>query len=431
MSELEQIKELVKTYYKKKFAPKEFIEGETYIPYSGRVFDEEELLNLVDASLEFWLTGGRYTAQFEKEFARYFGINYKCTLVNSGSSANLLAISCLTSKSLGEKRLKQGDEVITTALGFPTTLNPIIQNGLVPVFVDVDDTYNIKVEDLEKALSSKTRALMLAHTLGNPFNIDKVVNFAHDYELWLIEDCADALGSKYSGMKVGIFGGIATFSYFPAHQISTGEGGAVITDNPELDRIIKSMSRWGKICFCNSGQDNACGKRFTQQFGGLPFGYDHKYVYSEIGYNFQPTDLQASIGVAQLNKLPMFIQKRRENFQYLYDELEDLDWFFTLPKATENSEPCWFGFPLSLRNVSSIRRNDVVKYLEDHKIQTRLLFGGNLLKQPAYKGITYRQIGDLANTDYAMNNTFWVGVYPALTKPMLDYMIKTIQDFVK
>jgi CDP-4-dehydro-6-deoxyglucose reductase, E1 len=430
MGELEQIKELVKSYYKEHFAPKKFIEGETYVPYSGRVFDEKELLNLVDASLEFWLTGGRYTAQFEKEFARYFGINYKCTLVNSGSSANLLAISCLTSQSLGDRRLKRGDEVITTALGFPTTLNPIIQNGLVPVFVDVDDTFNIKVEDLEKAYSPKVKALMLVHTLGNPFNVDEVVKFVMKHDLFLIEDDCDSLGSKYSGLKTGAFGDIATHSFYPAHILCQGQGGAIITDNPKLDRIIKSMSRWGRDCDCSGGQDNKCGKRFTQQFGDLPFGYDHKYVYSEIGYNFQPTDLQASIGVAQLKKLPMFIQKRRENFQYLYDRLEDLDHFFTLPKATEKSEPCWFGFPLSLRNVSSIRRDDVVKYLEDHKIQTRLLFGGNLLKQPAYKGITCRQIGELTNTDYAMNNTFWIGVYPGLTQPMLDYMIKIIRESV-
>ncbi len=424
-----KINNLVKEYYKIAFPQKDFIEGQTYIPYGGRIFDENELINLVNSSLDFWLTEGNYAEQFTKRLSEYLGIK-GVLLTNSGSSANLLALSALTSGKL-VRQLHKGDEVITTAVGFPTTVNPIIQNGLVPVFVDVTiPEYNIDVSQLEKAYSKKTKAIMLAHTLGNPFNLDAVTKFALEHDCWLIEDNCDSLGSTYKGRKTGTFGDLSTSSFYPAHLMTCGEGGAVFTNSMVLKNIVDSFRSWGRACHCKTGQDNTCGKRFSQQFGDLPQGYDHKYVYSEIGYNLKMTDMQASIGLAQMDKLPLLIAKRKVNFAYLYEGLKDLDYYFILPEATEYSEPCWFGFPLAMRNVSSERRDSIVKYLEEHKIQTRLLFGGNLLKQPAYLNKKHRKVGTLPNTDYVMNNVFWIGVYAGLTKPMLDYMIKTIRNFV-
>lgn len=424
-----QIISLTADYYTEAFTPKEFIPGETPVPVSGRVFNAAELQLLVDSSLDFWLTTGRFAAQFEREFARFFGLRH-AILVNSGSSANLLALSALTSPQLEAEALKPGDEVITAAAGFPTTVNPIIHNNLVPVFIDVHiPTYNVDVSRLEAALSPRTRAIMLAHTLGNPYNLDAVTEFAKQHSLWLIEDCCDAVGATYRGQKVGTFGHLATVSFYPAHHITMGEGGAVLTDQPLLKKLVESFRDWGRDCWCEPGEQNTCGKRFDWQLGDLPYGYDHKYIYSHIGYNLKATDMQAAVGVAQMQKLPAFIEARRANFKRLYDGLHDLQEYFTLPEATEESEPSWFGFPLAVRTEAPFTRNEVVNFLERRKIATRLLFGGNLVRQPAYKDIPHRVVGSLDNSDFVMNQVFWVGVYPALTPPMLDFVIESFHDF--
>jgi CDP-6-deoxy-D-xylo-4-hexulose-3-dehydrase len=426
-----RILSLVREYHREAFATKEFVPGVSPVQYAGRVFDAEELVNLVDSSLEFWLTSGRYAARFEREFARFFGV--RCaSLVNSGSSANLVALTCLTSPKLGDRRLRPGDEVITAATGFPTTINPIIQNGLVPVFLDVDiPTYNISVGQLEAALSPRTRAIMVAHTLGNPFDLRAVTAVAEKHDLWLVEDCCDAVGSTYEGRLTGTFGDLATTSFYPAHHMTMGEGGAVLTDSPMLKTLVESFRDWGRDCWCDPGKDNTCGKRFGWQQGSLPCGYDHKYTYSHIGYNLKVTDMQASVGVAQLAKLLGFIEARKANFRLLYEGLKDLRETLILPEATPGSDPSWFGFPIAVRPESGVTRDRVVKHLEAAKIGTRLLFGGNLLRQPAYRDIACRQIGDLANADFVMNNVFWIGVYPGLTPAVVGYMLDRLHEAAK
>ena len=426
-----EIFERVKKIYKLRKGQEKFIPGKTMIKYAGRVYDEKEMINLTDASLDFWLTAGRYAKKFEGEFAKFLDAKY-CLLTNSGSSANLLAISALTSPKLGKQRLKPGDEVITTACGFPTTLNPILQNNLIPVFIDVDlGTYNIQVEKIEKTISKKTKAIFIAHTLGNPVNLNKILKIARKHKLWLIEDNCDALGSKYKNKYTGTFGDISTYSFYPAHQITMGEGGAVVTNNLLLKKIIASFRDWGRDCWCEPGCDNTCGKRFSQQFGKMPFGYDHKYIYSHIGYNLKITDMQAAIGTAQLAKLPSFIKKRKENFNELYKFFRQYKKYFILPKPEKNSEPCWFGFPLLVKKDAPFSRNEIVKYLENNKIATRMLFGGNLTKQPAYQNTKYRIFNSLKNTDSVMNNLFWIGVYPGINKKMLNYIIKSFKGFFR
>ncbi len=399
-----------------------FIPGETYVNYAGRVYDSRELINLVDAALDFWLTAGRYAAEFEAKLAEFLGAGY-CLLTNSGSSANLLAVTALTSPLLKERRLRPGDEVITTACGFPTTLNPIIQNGLVPVFVDVSlGNYNIQAERIERAITGKTRAVVIAHTLGNPADLDTITRLCGKHKLWFIEDNCDALGSKYNGRFTGTFGDIATCSFYPAHHLTMGEGGALLTSNPLLRRIILSFRDWGRDCWCEPGKDNTCGKRFTQKFGGLPYGYDHKYVYSHIGYNLKVTDLQASIGVAQLKKLPGFIKSRQRNFSLLKKSLVKYEKFLLLPEVSEGATPAWFGFPILVRKEAPFTRNHIVNYLENRKIATRMLFGGNLIRQPAYKDSVFKTAGKLANTDAVMERLFWIGVYPGIDMKRIKYM---------
>jgi len=418
-----QILKLADKYYETAFPGKKFVPGKTPVPVSGRVFDTAEIKYLIDSSLDCWLSTGRFAAQFERRFAKWVGVRH-CSLVNSGSSASLLAITALTSPKLGKRRLKPGDEVITIAAGFPTTVNPIIQNGLVPVFVDVTiPTYNINMSHLKKALSSKTRAISIAHTLGNPFDVSAVLSFAKKHGLWVIEDCCDALGSLYKGRKVGTFGDISTFSFYPAHHITMGEGGAVLTNDTNLKILVESFRDWGRDCWCETGHDNTCSRRFGWKLGDLPKGYDHKYIYSHIGYNLKLTDMQAAVGCAQLNKLPGVIKKRKENFVYLYRGLKPLAKFLILPEATPGSQPSWFGFPITFKESAPASRNELIQFLEARKIATRLLFGGNLTRQPAYKSVKYRKIGDLKESDRVMNRTFWIGVYPELTKEMLDYVI--------
>ncbi len=425
-----QILELVAEYYAAAFPTCDFVPGETPVPVSGRIFDATELEYLVDASLDFWLTTGRFADQFEREFARFFGLRH-AILVNSGSSANLLALSCLTSPKLGDRRLRPGDEVITVATGFPTTVNPIIQNNLVPVFVDVTiPTYNMDVTRLEEAHSERTRAIMLAHTLGNPFDLGAVTDFARQHDLWLIEDCCDAVGATFHGQKVGTFGDLATVSFYPAHHITMGEGGCVLTNHPLLKTLVKSFRDWGRDCWCEPGKENTCGKRFDWQLGDLPHGYDHKYIYSHIGYNLKLTDMQAAVGIAQLKKLPDFIETRRGNFAALYDGLKAYEDFFILPQATPDAEPSWFGFPITVRESTPFTRNDLVRFLESREIGTRLLFGGNLLCQPAYVGVPHRVVGSLENTDRVMNGTFWIGVFPGITRLMISYILETFNTFV-
>ncbi len=426
-----EIFNLVAEYYTEKHKPKPFIPGETYIQYAGRVYDEKEMISLVDSALDFWLTAGRFAKQFEEKFAKFLGVKY-CILTNSGSSANLLAISALTSPKLEKRRLKPGDEIITTACAFPTTVNPIIQNNLIPVFIDVDvGTYNIQTDKIEGAISKKTKAIFLAHTLGNPFNLAKIQKICEKYNLWLIEDNCDALGSKYNEKYTGTFGHIATFSFYPAHHITMGEGGALVTNNSELKRLIISFRDWGRDCWCEPGCDNTCGKRFSWQLGSLPFGYDHKYIYSHIGYNLKITDLQAAIGVAQLKKLPGFIKKRKENFRLLYEGLIKYEKYFILPEATLNSDPSWFGFSLLIREGAPFSRDKIINYLEENKIATRMLFGGNLTKQPAYENFKYKVIGSLKKTNLVMNNLFWIGIYPGITEEKLDYIVKVIDRFFR
>ena len=426
-----KILRLTAEYYIEAFPPRDFVPGETPVPISGKVFDGTELQSLVDSSLDFWLTTGRFAAQFEKEFAHFFGLRH-AILVNSGSSANLVALSALTSPQLGERALHPGDEVITVAAGFPTTVNPILQNNLVPVFIDVTiPTYNVDVTQLDAALSSKTRAVMIAHTLGNPFDLEAVSAFCKGHNLWLIEDCCDALGATYNGKSVGTYGDIATVSFYPAHHITMGEGGAVLTDNPKLKKSVESFRDWGRDCWCETGKDNTCGVRFEHQLGDLPFGYDHKYIYSHIGYNLKATDMQAAIGVAQLQKLPAFIEARRANFAYLHSGLRNLQEFFILPEAEPNSQPSWFGFPIAVRPEAPFTRNQLIQFLESRKIGTRLLFGGNLVRQPAYRNVPYRIVGSLENADFVMNQVFWIGVYPGLTHPMLDYVIESFHQMAQ
>jgi CDP-6-deoxy-D-xylo-4-hexulose-3-dehydrase len=426
----DEVKALVKEYYEVAFAPTAFNPGESSVPVSGKVFDSAELELLVEASLDAWLTTGRFAAQFEHEFAAFMGV--RCaSLVNSGSSANLAALSCLTSPSLGERKLCAGDEVIAVAAGFPTTVNPIIQNGLIPVFVDVHiPTYNVDVTQLEAAVSERTKAIMLAHTLGNPFDIDAVIALASKYNLWVVEDCCDAVGSTYKGRGVGTFGHLATTSFYPAHHITMGEGGCVLTQSAALKKLAESFRDWGRDCWCDPGKSNTCGCRFEWKLGDLPPGYDHKYIYSHIGYNLKATDMQAAVGVAQLRKLPVFIAARRANFAKLRDALSDLDDIFILPEATAHSEPSWFGFPLAVRTGKDAvtTRKQVISFLESRNIATRLLFGGNLLRQPAYRDIQRRVIGDLHNTDFVMNNVFWIGLYPGITESMIDYMVETLHE---
>lgn len=417
-----QILQLSRKYQKINWPSRPFRPTIDYVPVTGKVFNDEELVALIDASLDFWLTEGRYVEEFEKKFANFMDRRY-AILTNSGSSANLLAISALTSPMLGERRLQPGDEVITVAAGFPTTINPIIQNKLIPVFIDVDiPTYNVDPTLLEKAVTKRTKAIILAHTLGNPFNINAVKQIADQYNLWLIEDTCDAVGSLYQEKKVGTFGDLATVSFYPAHHITMGEGGAVVTSSPLLKRIVESFRDWGRDCWCAPGCDNTCGKRFSWNFGSLPEGYDHKYIYKHIGYNLKLTDMQAAIGVAQLEKLPGFIKQRQENFLFLHKALSNLSERIILPEPTSHSKPSWFGFPITIKPHGDITRNYLVQYLEQHNIGTRLLFGGNLLHQPAYKGIDCRIVGRLDRTDRIMHDTFWVGVHPGLTKEMLNYM---------
>ena len=424
----EEISGLVKAFYAAK-AREEFIPGTTPVQYAGRVYDENELVSLVDSSLDFWLTTGRYAERFEREFAAFLGVKY-ALLTNSGSSANLLALSALTSPTLGEDRLKPGDEVITMACGFPTTLNPILQNNLVPLFVDVEQgTYNIMADRIEDAISDRTKAIMIPHTLGNPADLDTIGKVVKKHDLWFIEDNCDALGSRYRGKFTGTFSDISTFSFYPAHHITMGEGGAVCTDNPALKRIIASFRDWGRDCWCDPGCDNSCKKRFDWQLGGLPHGYDHKYIYSHIGYNLKVTDMQAAIGVEQLKKLPGFIEARKNNFRALSAGLKKFEQFLLLPHATPHADPSWFGLPIMVRPSAPFTREDIVRYLEDRRIATRMLFGGNLLKQPAYADMKYRTAGTLENTDLVMNNLFWIGVYPGLTDGKIRYVLDTFDGF--
>jgi len=407
-----------------------FIPGETYIRYAGRVYDAEEMKALVDSSLDFWLTAGRFAKHFEEEFSSFLRVKH-CLLTNSGSSANLLAISALTSPKLGERRLKPGDEIITTACAFPTTVNPIIQNNLVPVFLDVDvGAYNIQADKIEAALSPKTKAIFLAHTLGNPFDLDRVMSVVRKHNLWLIEDNCDALGSRYNGQYTGTFGHIATLSFYPPHHITTGEGGALVTSDAQLKRLIGSFRDWGRDCWCEPGGDNTCGKRFGWQLGTLPYGYDHKYIYSHIGYNLKATDMQAAVGAAQLKKLPDFIEARRRNWGLLYEGLKKYDDSFILPRVTDNAEPSWFGFPLTIKERAPFSRNEIVNYLEENRIATRLLFAGNITRQPSFETVKYRIYGELKNTDFIVNNTFWIGVYPGLTSEMLEYIRSKFEMFL-
>lgn len=425
-----QIIDLVKQYSNIAYAEKVFIPGITEIPASGKLLSGAEIENMVHASLDGWLTSGRFNAKFEEALKQFLGVKHVLT-VNSGSSANLLAFSSLTSAKLGNRAIMPGDEVITVAAGFPTTINPIIQLGAVPVFVDVElSTYNIEVKQLESALSSKTRAVMIAHTLGNPFDIDAIVDFCKKNNLWLIEDCCDALGATYKGRMVGTFGDLATLSFYPAHHITMGEGGAIFTNSSELISIVESYRDWGRDCYCAPGKDNTCGKRYCWKLGGLPVGYDHKYTYSHLGYNLKITDMQAACGLAQIKRVSNFIDARRKNFLRLKEGLLSCKEFIILPKATHDSDPSWFGFPITLKPSCPVSRQDFLEYLNQNKIGTRLLFAGNVTLQPYMAGRNYRQIGSLDNTNIIMNSTFWIGVHPALTDEMLDFVIEKIEVFL-
>ncbi len=425
-----QILDLVREYYAAAWPDRPFEPGRSSVPVSGRVFDSEELVHLVDASLDFWLTTGRFAAEFEREFARFFGLRHTI-LCNSGSSANLLALSALTSPKLGDRQLVPGDEVITVAAGFPTTVNPILLNSLIPVFLDIElGTYNVDVSQLEAAVGPRTRAVMIAHTLGNPFDLDAVMRVVNRHRLWLIEDNCDALGASYRGRLTGTFGDVATVSFYPAHHITMGEGGAVVTDAPLLKTLLESFRDWGRDCWCNPGKENTCGRRLDWQLGDLPHGYDHKYTYSHIGYNLKLTDMQAAVGVAQLRKLPRFIAARKRNWTLLHEGLQCLEDVFLLPRATPNSEPSWFGYLLAVRPEAPFTRNELVQHLESKKIATRFLFGGNLLRQPAHRERPHRIVGPLTNSDFAMNHTFWLGVYPGLSPIAVEYIVDTIRGFV-
>jgi len=454
----QQIFDLVEQYSALHFADKPFQAGTSVVPPSGKVLGASELKNMVDASLDGWLTTGRFNEAFEKRFAEFVGVPYALT-TTSGSSANLLAFTALTSHKLGDRALKPGDEVITVAAGFPTTVNPMLQNGMVPVFVDVDiPTYNIDPSKIEAAISPKTKAIMIAHTLGNPFDLNAVMAIANKHKLWVIEDCCDALGSTYAPsinvgegtphtpsplagegwgegargkpQHVGTFGHIATCSFYPAHHITMGEGGMIFTKDKDLRTIIESFRDWGRDCYCGPGCDNTCGKRFGQQFGSLPFGYDHKYTYSHLGYNLKITDMQAACALAQMDRLPGFIEARKHNFAFLKERLKSCEEFLILPEATPGSEPSWFGFPITMRESAGVARVELLKYLDQNKIGTRLLFAGNLTRQPYFEGRTYRISGELTNTDNIMNNTFWIGVYPGLTEEMLSFVVEKIETFL-
>ena len=420
---------LTKKYFNLKLKENEFLPGKNYVNYAGRVFDFNEGVNLINSSLDFWLTAGDYHDEFEKKMENYLGVKHSI-LTNSGSSANLLALTALTSDRLKDRQLKPGDEVITVAAGFPTTINPIYQNNLIPVFCDIDlDTYNIKVEDIEKSLSSKTKAIILAHTLGNPFNIDIIIDVAKKYNLWIIEDNCDALGSRWDGQLTGTFGDISTQSFYPPHHITMGEGGSLNTNNSNLKKIIESFRDWGRDCWCSSGADNTCGNRFNFSLGNLPKGYDHKYIYSHIGYNLKITDLQASIGVAQIDKIEYFGKARRENHKYFFKKLSRFRDYILLPSTYDKSDPSWFGFLITIKKNSPFTRNDLVQFLEANKVATRMLFGGNLIRQPAYIKKEYILKTDLENTDYVMSNSFWIGVYPGITSLMREYVIEVFNKF--
>ena len=425
-----EIADLVQQYAEIAYAPSVFLPGASVVPPSGKLMGAQELKYMVEASLDGWLTTGRFNAEFEKKLAAFIGIKHLIT-VNSGSSANLVAFNTLTSPKLGERAIQKGDEVIGVAAGFPTTVNPILQFGAVPVFVDVDRvTHNIDASKIEAAIGPRTKAIMLAHSLGNPFNLDVVTALCKKYNLWLVEDCCDALGSTYRSQMVGTFGDIATLSFYPAHHITMGEGGAVFTKHDELKTIAESFRDWGRDCYCQPGKDNTCGKRFCQQIGNLPYGYDHKYTYSHLGYNLKITDMQAACGLAQLERAPEFIKARKDNFAFLKERLKDCEEFISLPLATEHSDPSWFGFPITLKDNCPVSRLDLLTYLDQNKIGTRLLFAGNLTRQPYMNGAQYRISEDLSNTDIVMNNTFWIGVQPSLKKEMMEFSAKKIESFL-
>ena len=425
-----QIADLVQQYADIAYAPTVFSPGASAVPPSGKLMGAQELKYMVEASLDGWLTTGRFNAEFEKKLATFIGIKHLIT-VNSGSSANLVAFNTLTSPKLGLRAIKKGDEVIGVAAGFPTTVNPILQFGAFPVFVDVDTrTHNIDASKIEAAISPKTKAIMLAHSLGNPFNLDVVTALCKKYNLWLVEDCCDALGSTYRGQMVGTFGDIATLSFYPAHHITMGEGGAVFTKHDELKTIAESFRDWGRDCYCQPGKDNTCGKRFCQQLGSLPYGYDHKYTYSHLGYNLKITDMQAACGLAQLERAPEFIKARKDNFKFLKERLKECEEFISLPEATEHSDPSWFGFPITLKENCPVTRLDLLTYLDQNKVGTRLLFAGNLTRQPYMDTTQYRISENLNNTDIVMNNTFWIGVQPALGRDMLEFAAKKIESFL-
>lgn len=429
--DLKTINSLAKEHFERVHAKKPFVPGVSPVPVSGKVFDETDIAEIIKSALDFWLTTGHFNDEFEAKLKAFIGVRFLLT-VNSGSSANLVAFAALTSPLLKERALKAGDEVISVAAGFPTTVNPILQMGCVPVFIDIEiPTYNIKAEEIEKAITPKTKAIMIAHTLGNPFNVEEVARIAKKHNLWVIEDCCDALGSTYNGQKVGTFGDIGTLSFYPAHHMTMGEGGAVFTNNSVLKRAMESIRDWGRDCYCAPGCDNTCGKRYDQQHGTLPFGYDHKYVYSHIGYNLKITDMQAACGLAQMNHLEGFIEARKKNFNFLSEGLKELENVFILPKATNGTDPSWFGFPLTIKEGVKFTRRDLLTYLDEKKIGTRTLFAGNITRQPYMQGRNYRIHGELTNTEIVMTNTFWVGVYPGLTKEMIDYMISSLKEFVK
>jgi len=425
-----KILELVKEYSKISHPKRSFEEAKPNVPVAGKVYDFQDLQMLVSSSLDFWLTSGRFNDEFEKQLSKFLGVNFVIT-TNSGSSANLLALASLTSHMHGDRALNPGDEVITAAAGFPTTVNPIIQYGLTPVFVDVEiPTYNVSPKSIEDAITDKTKAIMIAHTLGNPFDAETISKIAKENNLWLIEDCCDALGSTINQKLVGTFGDIGTLSFYPAHHITMGEGGAVFTNNPTLKKIIESFRDWGRDCFCPTGKNNTCGKRFCWQLGELPFGYDHKFIYSHVGYNLKISDMQAAVGLSQLQKLTSFIETRKKNFTWLHKRLQTVKEFFILPEATQDSKPSWFGFPLTIRENAPFHKNELTQFLSENGVDTRPIFAGNMTKQPYFQNLKYRKNEELKNADLIMNNSFWIGVYPGLDEKMMEYVAKTIEKFV-